>query len=336
MAHVLNSSNPSVRIALSSRGNYSNLIHAPSFILMERLTVPQDSIALFNLNRLMMSQPDLLYDEMMLTIRRFYKDGRQPDIRNINILNTEGYQVYKRFMIEKDVDPERFFAGVQMLLKYTLGIINDETSKNISYRFGVGINNEYYITPNFNPDMEGYAERVQLAEQQNVVSAANMAFVTNGRGFLKLMYMDDNISRIELSGSFLKILDLDPATTYVFYNETSTPVKLLHTGHDYFILRCNQCKNTLDNLKTESLPQFSNVLAVVPSPGTGYVRYDVPHTGTKIMMHGRTLDNINLVFHDKWGQPLYGMQDFYLEITVDFLKIKDLKPSMNMMELKQL
>ena len=327
MAHVLNPSNPSVRIALSSRGNYNNLIHSPNFILMERLTVPQDSIALFNLNRVMMSQPDLLYDEMTLTVKQFYKDGRDPIVRTVNIKDIVGYQVFKRFMIDKEGDHERYLAALQMLMKYVLELINNTLNENLNYVFGVGINEEYYNTgvPYFT---------TQQLEEQNATSSANMAFVTNGRGLLKLMHLYDDFSRIELSGSFLKILDLDPTTTYVFYKDTSIPVKLMYAGHEYFVIRCNQCKNTMDNLK--SLPQFSNILAVIPSPGTGYVRYDVQHTGTKNMMHGKTLDGINLVFHDKWGQPLYGMQDFYVEITVDFLKIKDLKPSMNMMELKQL
>jgi hypothetical protein len=68
MAHVLNSSSPSVKIALSSKGNYRNEIYAPTFILMDRLTVPQNSLALFNVNRVMMNQPDLLYDEMTLLV----------------------------------------------------------------------------------------------------------------------------------------------------------------------------------------------------------------------------------------------------------------------------
>ena len=327
MAHVLNPSNPSVRIALSSRGNYSNSIHTPSFILMERLTVPQDSIALLNLNRLMMNQPDLLYDEMTLTIKKNYNDGKASVVRTVNIKDTAGYQVFKRYMIDKDGDAERYLSGVKMFMKYVLDLLNDTSKQNLSYGFGIGINDEYYATFS----LVGFEEQTDVA---NTIAAANLAFVTNGRGFLKLTYKDDDVSSLELHGSFLKILDLEPTTTYVFNDQTAIPIKLMHSGHEYFTIRCNQCKNTLDNLK--SLLQFSNVLAVVPSPGTGYLRYEVNHTGTKNMMHGRTLDNINLEFIDKWGQPLFGMQDFYIEITVDFLKIKDLKPSMNMMELKQL
>lgn len=276
-----------------------------------------------------MSQPDLLYDEMTITIKQIYKTERNPKIRTINIKDTMGYEVFKRLLVDKYGDNDRYLASVEYMMKYILEILNDFETKNTMHQFRMGINDKYYNTGY--PTSDVILTQVQ---QNNTESAANLAFVTNGRGFLKLENLDDSLSRIEISGSFLKILDLDPTTPYVFTEETSIPAKLNFSGHDYIVLRCNQCKNTLDNLKIESLPQFSNVLSIIPTPGTGYIRYDVPHTGNKIMMHGRTLDSINLMFNDKWGQPLYGIQDFYIEITVDFLKVKDIRPSVPTFQIK--
>ena len=77
------------------------------------------------------------------------------------------------------------------------------------------------------------------------------------------------------------------------------------------------------------------MLGIVPTSGTGYVQYDVPHAGNKIQLVGRNLDNITLSFHDKWGQPLFGIRDFYVELTLDFLKLGDLKEKFSLMELKR-
>ena len=128
---------------------------------------------------------------------------------------------------------------------------------------------------------------------------------------------------------------MDPTTTFVFSRDTMLPVTLNSDGQEYVLIRCNQCKNTLDNVKQDTLPQFSNLMAVVPSPGTGYIQYDVPHTGNKIQLNGRNLDNITLLFQDKWGQPLFGIRDFFVELTVDFLKLGDLKEKSSMMQLKR-
>jgi hypothetical protein len=205
---------------------------------------------------------------------------------------------------------------------------------NPDWQFTLGINeDEYFLSQ---PDDKLLSDNKTVYQHNNEV-AGLLAFVSNNRAFLRLMVFDTDaaVQKVTIKGSFLKLLDLDPETSYVFTQHSRVPVTIHTTGHEYIVIRCNQCKNTLDNLKTDKLPQFSNVLSVVPCPGSGYVDYSVPHTGNKIMLVGKTLDNINIVFHDKWGQPLYGLRDFYLELTLDFLMLPPKKDSTNMMELKR-
>ena len=43
------------------------------------------------------------------------------------------------------------------------------------------------------------------------------------------------------------------------------------------------------------------------------------------------MDTIDLVFTDKWGNVLYGMTDFLVEVTIDFvcLGVKEYKISLS-------
>ena len=130
MAHVLNSSSPSVRICLTSRGNYRNEMHAPTFILMESQKVPQDSIGLLNMNRLMMNQPDLLYDEMELTIKRVRKSVGNVQAMNVQrykISEMDEYEVFRRFLINKDSgNIETINASASLLINFILKILNQD------------------------------------------------------------------------------------------------------------------------------------------------------------------------------------------------------------------
>jgi hypothetical protein len=50
-------------------------MHSPSFTLFDGIKVPEDSIALLNVNRIMMNQPKLMDDSMTLKITVYKTTG---------------------------------------------------------------------------------------------------------------------------------------------------------------------------------------------------------------------------------------------------------------------
>jgi hypothetical protein len=160
-------------------------------------------------------------------------------------------------------------------------------------------------------------------------------FFSNGRGFLKLQNVDASVASVTLSGSALRILDMSPNIAVTFQTGYTHPIRVMNKGHDYIVIRSNQCKNTIDNMKPGSSADYSNVLTVVPCEGTQYINYYAYTTGSKILLNDRNLEDIELYFEDKWGLPLYGIRDFYVELSIDFVNLKAMIPQTNMMELKR-
>ena len=168
---------------------------------MESLKVPQDSIALLNMNRMMMHQPDLLYDEMELMVRVVYNDDRVRSSR-YSVKDTEGYEVFRRFMIQKDnSDIEQTIFQTSLLLSYILNFLNnDNKTTNMSFndttlfKFGFGVNNQYYDI-----DDRTIAENKAFEQELNLTVATTLLYITNSRGFLKLDTLHPTIKRVELS-----------------------------------------------------------------------------------------------------------------------------------------
>ena len=64
------------------------------------------------------------------------------------------------------------------------------------------------------------------------------------------------------------------------------------------------------------------MLAVLPTFNQT-VQYEAAHTGSKLLVNGRTLDSFDVQFYDKWGSPLTGIQSFIMELTVDFVEMDE-------------
>jgi hypothetical protein len=160
-------------------------------------------------------------------------------------------------------------------------------------------------------------------------------FFSNGRGYLKLQSKDATVTSVTLSGTALRTLDMSPYTAVTFEQGYLHPIRIMSKGHDYIVLRTNQCKNTIDNMKPNASADYSNVLTVIPCAGTQYINYYAYTVGSKILLNDRNLEDIELYFEDKWGIPLYGIQDFYIELSIDFVNLKAMIPQSNMMDLKR-
>ena len=146
-----------------------------------------------------------------------------------------------------------------------LGVINGDTPRGYTFTFE---SNNQYFEPDLAPDPV-YLETIEgpIDEgQQNYLFAGMMNNLTAGMASLEFVERsNNNIKSITLQGSFLKVFDLDPQESVTIPFGGSIPIKVQSQGHDYFMIRSNQCKNCLDNLRKNTQPLFSNVLAVIPA-----------------------------------------------------------------------
>ena len=156
------------------------------------------------------------------------------------------------------------------------------------------------------------------------------------------------VVEVRLSGNFLTFFDYSPKDVLVLKTEIpvnpdvpnihAIPVKIMWKGHDYFFIRCNQVRGEIEMVTPNEFSQYSNVLAVVPCDGpvANYIYYEVQHVGSKLQVANSSIDCLDISFLDKWGQPLYGIQEYLLELTADFVKLGNLNPDTTMQDIRRM
>ena len=94
-------------------------------------------------------------------------------------------------------------------------------------------------------------------------------------------------------------------------------------GHDYILIRCLQSRSEIEAMKPTQFAEGSDLLCIVPCQGNfnDYIYYQTNHVGSKLFINQSSVDTIDLAFCNKWGQPLVGLKDFMVELTVDFIKL---------------
>ena len=85
-------------------------------------------------------------------------------------------------------------------------------------------------------------------------------------------------------------------------------------------------------------PRETDIICVIPCSGglDENIYYQAQHTGSKLQLKNTSLDNVDLMFYDKWGDPLYGMIDFMVELTVDFVKLGSLEQKPTSVDVKNM
>ena len=340
MSYQLNSI-PSINLSLTSRGTYRGQMHNPTFLLMKGVNVPLKTEAMLSVNKVMMNQPDVLDEMMTLNVKVTYVNPLTPPRSHTVSLKSLPKFYTVRNYLHHTAEVIKSNNGMQIYLAMLLEMLN---SNNV-----VGATTEYVFTLGF-PDATFYGTQDPMFFTVPIVPDANnngafgtndgivcdlFNFFSNGRGFLKLQTKDATVSNVTITGSALRVLDMSPNTAVTFDADYLHPIRVMNKGHDYIVLRTNQCRNTIDNMKPGTLADYSNVLTIIPCEGTQYINYFAYTVGSKILLNDRNLEDIELYFEDKWGLPLYGIRDFYVELTIDFVNLKAMIPQANMMDLKR-
>jgi hypothetical protein len=320
-------------------GVYRGRIYNPTVLLLKEVRVPEKVDAMISVNKVMMNQPDILDDFMTMNVTVLKTDGTSTS-QTVQMKNIASYYTMKTYM-NYNTDVTKSDNSIQLYLLLILNMLNSGSTTLAGtdlYKFTLGFSDALYsdnVTPlYFNyPPVTGATGTFTGVD---AVVADMFNLFSNGRGYLKLLSKSATVASVTISGTCLKVLDLSPTTALTFSAvDTVVPIRVMAKGHDYFVIRCDQCRNTIDNMRPGTSADYSNVLGVIPCDGTQYICYNTYTTGSKMLLNGRSLDDIELFFEDKWGLPLYGMRDFYIELTLDFVNFKIMSDLPNMMSLKR-
>ena len=230
------------------------------------------------------------------------------------------------------------------MLKYVLDGLNSvPTSKpELSSRFSVQVGSAGLFT-NGSDFGEDSIDPGSLTPEQtnNRAVAESIATYSNKTAYLRLVSdLTDAantgvcVLSLTFTGSFLKLLNLSPSKPYSLVGgntQNLIPINLGLMNHDYIYVRCSQSKNEWSCLQEGSQLNMSDLLAVVPCNYGKFIYYEKYNTGGKNVLACSSMDTIDLVFTDKWGNVLYGMTDFLAEITIDFVRlgVKEYKISLS-------
>lgn len=304
-----------------------------------------------------MTQPILLNDQMMLTIIQ-YTDRFPPVPTTKNAATDDATDLFSALVRWRDTSVD-FTTRTKYWLafvKYLLAMLNDTPEEfEIKFRFndmttGIIVNAagdiDWHAMFNYPADYDAYDLANDPATDYPIIfgNLSTVEYLANysmGECFLELSdgYNPQAVTtKVEIKGSFLKILGISPNDQISLRLDERVPVSISTRGHDYIQLRCLQSKNAIDGTMQQTTPRETDLICIIPCRGglDENIYYHAQHTGSKLHMKNTSLDNVDLMFYDKWGAPLYGMIDFLVELTVDFVKLGSLESKVNATDVRNM
>jgi hypothetical protein len=123
---------------------------------------------------------------------------------------------------------------------------------------------------------------------------------------------------ISMTGDFVQLFGLDPTKTHTVSPGNPLTIRIPLHGHDYVVLSSNIVFGAVSTMNGDNLAG-SDFLCVVPTPqNPGFMEYfNNPSIGGKVELGNSTLDCITLEFSDRYGQPLYSLEDFVVTLIID-------------------
>mmetsp|Transcript_25935 Transcript_25935/g.43139 ORF Transcript_25935/g.43139 Transcript_25935/m.43139 type:complete len:368 (-) Transcript_25935:1235-2338(-) len=142
----------------------------------------------------------------------------------------------------------------------------------------------------------------------------------NGNCYLDLYYHRDLVEKIELSGPFLRWLDLEPDQVYDFTYGQSRLCRITPSVK-YIRVMSNLAADTFSNYTPGGhMVEPDGCLAVVPNNAgndllmNGYGFWDNSRDYTTV--NGEFIDGVSLIFRDDKGDLLTSMTEYEMEIEI--------------------
>jgi hypothetical protein len=142
----------------------------------------------------------------------------------------------------------------------------------------------------------------------------------NGNCYLDLFYHQDIVEKIELSGPFLRWLDLEPDQIYDFTYGQSRLCRITPSVK-YIRVMSNLAADTFSNYTHSGyMIEPDGCLAVVPNVAgndlamNGYGFWDNSRDYTTV--NGEFIDGVSIIFRDDKGELLTSMTEYEMEIEI--------------------
>jgi hypothetical protein len=122
-----------------------------------------------------------------------------------------------------------------------------------------------------------------------------LANYSNGQGVLHLTIRDAGYDEFRISGSFLKLFDLNPSDVIIMRHDETIPIRLVTEGHDYFTVRCLESKKGLDGTIAGTFCKPSDVLSIIPCNGipSQLLSFNSQHVGSKMQLMNSSIQSIH-------------------------------------------
>jgi hypothetical protein len=243
-----------------------------------------------------------------------------------NVTDVEGYEYFELWS-DPGITAESSASGWVSYIAFLHTMLNPSAYSS-NFLFELEFNS---VTSNGSDD-----DVLNLAEY--------LTTFTNGQTFLKLTTYTDKlidgktIREIGLTGSFMKLLNCYPKQFLSFSPSLTKTIQLNWNGHDFILLRCMETRDNLDATNSNKWGPPSNILTLIPTPGKlgTFLTYDRSHTGSLSSVGLNNISSLTFNFEDRWGDPAYGIVDFAMEITIDFVKLGNLIQDMSMQDVKRM
>ena len=140
-----------------------------------------------------------------------------------------------------------------------------------------------------------------------------------------ILLKGDVYSTICLEGPLFNMFGVDSSRKMVLSNGVPFEVQLPIFGHDYISIGSNVCSNT-QTMQAGSKLDSGNLLTVMPlTKYCGYTEsYSPPSASGRTEIVSNTLDCIELSFTDKFGNPIFSLENFVITLLFDDVKPEEL------------
>ena len=330
MAYALTSPLTSIKLTIDSDGAFeTGTVQDRMYYLSNKIYVPNGFKALFSLESFTFRQPSKFRPE--------YYTGKlnvkTPDGVTLDLPITQ-FDVVERYRYIEMVltQPNQYYIYYFILIN-TLNTVLKKTNRQLPYlRLTTMCPDRSNLFTNEETDLFRYNGVSQLDDRKDLDDIngilkplADIAYTFHGsRCYLE--FDDDNVVGYSytITGGFVELLGLSPHD-----NTTVTPQKELiirppFEGHPLVNVQANMCKNNITNMFSDRHLTDSTLVATVPCPGTpGDIIYYTDVNANKLTLNTDNLDYLQIQITDRFGLPLYGIQEYVATFVIDFLFVND-------------
>jgi hypothetical protein len=304
MAYSLNADGGSTKIVLSSTGTYYGPKYKPTFSLSKPILQDERVSSLLSVETVVMKHPSI--------VDHLYLNGTLTYGNNTETVKGSDFELVTNPSVYFDAsDNVLAIDTTHKVLFALLKLLRSKAATNVQQQ---GINIRWF------DDENGQTFYTNLTAANTVLDMAYLDEALRAcifRRDISCQLLSSQVA-ISMTGDFVQLFGLDPTKTHTVSPNNPLTIRIPMHGHDYVVLSSNLVFGAVSTMNGDSLAG-SDFLCVVPTPhNPGFMEYfNNPSIGGKVELGNSTLDSITLEFSDRYGQPLYSLEDFVVTLIID-------------------